>query len=499
MGAYGVRARQYRQSRVNIVKVRWNVLAVAASGLLLVVPLGRALWTGGSGGSNPIDISGRTATPASRTATPKQRLVAPTVVQQGGGPGILLNPSMARPGTDVSLSGFDFDPASVVSISMRVGADTQGTAVGRSTVDGWGSFSAGFTVPTSVGNGPVTVIATEAGSDKTAHAEATVPSGAGSVELSRQTGRPGDHVVVNAMGFAPGETVDVYWGRLTGRPAATLQADTSGAVWRAPLRVGITAAGETTLALVGITSRTVASSRFLLLSLYPTVDVAPYALKGGTRLSFSATGFAPDERVLVFVNRVGGSPAAVVQAGDDGAFTGAGITIPFGLSEHQTLVLIGERTRASATSGFLVLPYTPSVQPSTYSGLPGTSLSFYASGFAAGEVVQVYLQHAPRGPGDLVSAFKVDGSGAAYAAGAYLLSSHLDGRVWFRLVGKSSGTAAVAAVIVQRAAAGSRDVPSPPRYVLPADLAGEPRPPSPSPSPSSPAGMASTASATAAG
>jgi hypothetical protein len=116
-----------------------------------------------------------------------------------------------------------------------------------------------------------------------------------------------------------------------------------------------------------------------------------------------------------------------------------------------------------------VLPYTPSVQPSTYGGSPGTSFSFFAKGFAANEVVLVYLNRSPGAPPELVSAFRVNDQGDAGAAGSYLIGASDSGTLRFTLEGRLSEGKASAAVR-DRPAQGPVDLPSKKPYTLPPSL-----------------------------
>ena len=102
---------------------------------------------------------------------------------------------------------------------------------------------------------------------------------------------------------------------------------------------------------------------------------------------------------------------------------------------------MGQQSRASVSSGFLALPYNPVVRASTYGGLPGTTLNFYARDFAPGEVVRVYTGKGEGSQGELVSAFRVDQKGTAGAAGSYVIPGKAQGKLTFTLVGtKSEGT-----------------------------------------------------------
>src|SRR5262249_4527003 len=114
----------------------------------------------------------------------------------------------------------------------------------------------------------------------------------------------------------------------------------------------------------------------------------------------------------------------------------------------QTLIFIGEQSRAPNAVGFTVLPYSPLVQPSTYGGTPGTTVTFFASGFARNEVVHVYAGHAKSTMGRMVSCFQSDDKGKGSAVGSYLIPGDAQGALGFALVGAKSGGVGVASINV---------------------------------------------------
>jgi hypothetical protein len=394
-------------------------------------------------------------------------------------PTILLNPGLVRPGTQVAVSGFGFDAGSVVDVVLQTSGSASQSPVTLAKTDKNGSFTAGFAMPEGVATRGPTVLARERDGDKTARAQAVVAAGLGSLKVGKQVGKPGDRVTLTGAGFSPGEDVKVYWGVLSGPPAQTLLADQSGNVGQASLRVPVVPVGNSTLALIGGKSQTVATSPFIVLGLYPTVSVAPYALKAANRIGFAGKGFGPDERVLVYVNSTAGAPVMTVQADSNGGFSGMGLVIPFGLKKQQSLILLGEISRAVVSSGFLVLPYNPTAQPSTYGGAPGTSLTFYATGFAPNEVVLVYKHRTHDSAGELVGAFRADERGRAAAAAQYMIAADQPGKLVFTLVGRKSEGVATASVQVQGSDV-SAQVPPQPKFTLPPDLQDQP---SPSPTP----------------
>src|SRR5262249_36117801 len=157
-----------------------------------------------------------------------------------------------------------------------------------------------------------------------------------------------------------------------------------------------------------------------VLQLYPTVKLTSYALRADSLMAFSGAGFGPAERVFVFLNSTNGQPLAVVNSDGNGSFKNApGFVVPFCMNGKQTLIFMGEQSRAPLAVAFTVLPYSPLVQPSTYGGFPGTTITFYAAGFARSEIVHVYVGHTKSTTGTLVNCFQADDRGNAAAVGSY--------------------------------------------------------------------------------
>ena len=286
--------------------------------------------------------------------------------------------------------------------------------------------------------------------------------------------KPGDTVTVSAGGFGPGERVDAFWGRVAGTPVATLTADGSGSIGQASVPVGVAPVGPTTLVLVGGKTKTTATAPYQMLGLYPVLAPHPYAVQAGHPATLSGSGFAPGEQVLVYLNAASGTPALTATASSNGSLS-MSFVVPFGLKGNQTLTAIGDESRAAVTSGFDVLPYNPSAQASTYGAMPGTTISFYASGFAANEVVLVYLGRGQGNSGQLVSAFRVNSHGSAAAAGSYIIPNGTGPALYFTMAGQESGGSATAKISVTKPSQ-PVNVPSQPAYVLPPSLGGKPSP-----------------------
>ncbi len=483
-------------------KGRGFYIAIATAGIVGLLAVSRVFAGGGGGGQVAVDTTGGTqgaptaslppaqsptpkastsATPrATQTAktTPKPTATAPLkVVTIDGkqipvnqGPVILLNPGLVRAGSKVAVDGFGFDPGATVDVLVKRDASDTGSGVALVKADQNGNLSgANFSVPDSI-RGQFIVVAKQRNSAKVAQAQGATAGGTATAKLAKEVGKPGDSIAFSAQGFTPGEDVLVSLNQISGDPATKLKADGSGNLSQASFRLPVGAVGTNSVFFVGAKSQTVAVAQVYLLALYPQVSPSSYTVRAATPFGFSGTGFAPDEAVAVHLNSTGGEPLLTAKAGADGNFTSPGFVVPYKLKGPQTLIAIGEQSRAPASAGFQIQPYTPDAQPSTYGGRPGTSLSFYATGFGPNEVVLVYVGRTQNSAGKLVTAFRVDGKGNAAAAGSYMIPGDAQtGKLAFSMVGRQSEASATASVSVQKSDIPVQ-IPPQPEYVLPPEL-----------------------------
>jgi hypothetical protein len=452
------------------VRQNWRRVVLAGVAMFVVITVGRSLLPGATAGSGSNDPSGEPSATESPPATVKLDGV---LVPEGGAPMITLNPGLVRLGGTVSVYGAGFDAGSKVDIKLtpaKAQKNATGAPVATATAGKDGSISASFVFPAqTAGEATRKVTAQQRGSAKVASAEAAVAQGVGQATLSAIVGKPGDTVSLTVRGFNPGEDLLVYWGRIVGEPTLTLKADSSGSLSKVPLRVGVAAVGVASLVVVGKTSGIAASAPFQILSLYPSIKLAPYAVKASQRISFSGKGFAPGERVLVRLNSASGQPIMVVQTDQGGGFTGAGLVLPYELKGKQSLIFVGEQSRATTSSGFTILPYQPIVRASAYGGLPGTGLTFYADGFAPNEAVHVSVGDTKGSKGELIAAFRVNERGKASGVGMYVVPGNAGNSLTFTLTGMRSGASASVNFKVDHSG-GPVEVPPQQKYVLPKEL-----------------------------
>jgi LysM repeat protein len=268
--------------------------------------------------------------------------------------------------------------------------------------------------------------------------------------LGTQAAKSGDTVQLSATGFGPDEDVNVYWNDLSSDVIGTVHTDESGGIRQGAVRVPFGAVGNNGFIFVGQVSQSPVTVPFQMLNLYPSVDLSSYAIKPDNVLSFSGKDFGPGENVTVYLNNPDSPPLTSIQTDDSGGFTNAGgFLVPFGLQGKQTLIFIGKESKAPTTASFDTLPYTPSAQPSTYGGRPGTILTFYAIGFARNEIVHAFVGRTQDSAGTEVSCFRTDPQGNAASGGSYVVPGDATpGQLVFSLEGSRSRSVATAALEV---------------------------------------------------
>ena len=453
----------------------WKWASIALVGVVLIsLVFGMVNRKGSPQAPNPTPQStpGAVSTPVTRPGTP----------YASTGALLLLNPSIVRQGTSMGVTGTGFDPGSTVDLAVTQQQAGPGQAVSYVRADRSGFFISVFAVPVTMNAGPFFVEAHERGSAKAAQARGTLSGGTPQLKLAPQVGKPGDIVTASLHGFGPSEAIKVYWNTISGQPVETLQADTGGGIGQAHVQVPFGAAGVNTFLFVGARSQSLVASSFQLLSLYPTARPSSYAIRAGNQLSFSGSGFGPGERVVVFLNNTASPPVSIIQTSQYGTFNHSGsFDVPFTLKGRQEFVFEGQESGASVGVGWMVEPYMPSAQASTYGGLPGTTVTFYVSGFASNEVVHVYTGHTANNAGNMVSCFRSDDRGNAVSAGSYVIPGNAQGKLAFTMTGSKSGGVATANMSVM-APPFPVQVPAQPQFNCPLDSAA----PAPAPNQTQP-------------
>jgi nucleoid-associated protein YgaU len=391
------------------------------------------------------------AKPGGPTLTPVVVQIQGTAVSIEAKPLLLLNPSTVRQGSSVGVTGTGFDPGTTVDIYVKQQVSDSVDPLTFVQVDKSGGFGGvTFSVPDGLPRGNFIVEADQRESEHVARATAVIAGGSPQVKLGTQAAKSGDMVQLSAAGFGPDEEVNVYWNDLSSDVIGTLHTDVSGGIRQGAVRVPFGAVGNNGFIFVGQVSQSPVTVPFQMLNLYPSVDLSSYAIKPDNVLSFSGKDFGPGENVTVYLNNPDSPPLTSIQTDDSGGFANAGgFLVPFGLQGKQTLIFIGKESKAPTTASFDTLPYTPSAQPSTYGGRPGTTLTFYAIGFARNEIVHAFVGRSQDSSGTEVSCFRTDPQGNAASGGSYVVPGDASpGQLVFSLVGSRSLAAATAALEV---------------------------------------------------
>jgi nucleoid-associated protein YgaU len=482
-------SRSYAMSRTTHlgypeVAMRQRLILIGAGVVLLVVVARLVMSRANSGGDVAVDTTGASAqagvsgraTPGatsvaqasgtSASGTPAAAPVArpggptptPVVVQIQGTavsieakPLLLLNPSTVRQGSSVGVAGSGFDPGTTVDIYIKQQVSDSVDPLTFVQVDKSGGFGGvTFAVPDALPRGNFIVEADQRESTNIARATAVIAGGSPQVKLGTQAAKSGDTVQLSAAGFGADEDVNVYWNDLSSNVIGTIHTDASGGVRQGSVRVPFGAVGNNGFIFVGQKSQSPVTVPFQMLNLYPSVDLSSYAIKPDNVLSFSGKDFGPGEDVTVYLNNPDAPPLTTIQTDDTGGFTNAGgFLVPFGLQGKQTLIFMGKESKAPTTASFDTLPYTPSAQPSTYGGRPGTTLTFYAIGFARNEIIHALVGRTQDSPGTEVSCFRTDPQGNAASGGSYVVPGDATpGQLVFSLVGSRSQAVATAALEV---------------------------------------------------
>jgi nucleoid-associated protein YgaU len=401
-------------------------------------------------GATPAALN-NSATSAGSTATPLVVQVQGTAIAVERKPLVLLNPSTVRQGSSLGVTGSGFDPGATVDVLVKQKETDTGDPITFVQIDKSGGFGGvTFAIPDTLARGSFIVEARQRNSDNVARATAVVAGGSPQIKLGTQAGKAGDAVELSAQGFSPDEDINVYWNAVSGDPIGTLHTDGGGGVRQGTIRVPFGAVGNNGFVFVGDKSQSPVTVAFQLLNMYPDVTLSSYAIKPDTVLSFIGKDFGPGEIVTVYLNNPDGQPLETIQASADGTFENAGgFLVPFGLHGKQTLIFVGQQSKAPTTASFDTLPFTPSAQPSTYGGRPGTTLTFYAVGFARYEVIHALIGRTRDSPGREVSCFMSDAQGNAASGGSYVVPGDAaPGQLIFTLIGSKSEASATAALEV---------------------------------------------------
>jgi hypothetical protein len=240
------------------------------------------------------------------------------------------------------------------------------------------------------------------------------------VTLGSFSGTP-DLIEVSGGGWQAGETVSIYLGSVSGSPAGSATAGTDS--FFGPLSINIppnTPQGPLAIIAQGLSGQT-AENSFYVVNFNPSISFDSGGNTPGSQAMISGLGFASGEVVNFSLN---GQPGGSVSADSTGSFSNGVFNVPSVPSGTYQLIAQGQASGAQAIFYFYVGGFYPSAYPSTYYLLPGESLSFSGSGFAAGEEITVTETNAGE-----VSTLTADSGGSFGDAGSFVVTSSMSGGI----------------------------------------------------------------------
>ena len=259
-------------------------------------------------------------------------------------------------------------------------------------------------------------------------------AGSGYITFDTFTGLPGSSIHVSGGGFAPSETVDIKEGLTL---VTTVKADLMGKFPATGITIPAnTPQGGFVINALGETSNDAATNSYYIIPYTPTITATAPANTPFTALHTKLSGFAPNESILITL----ATAQATVIADKNGSVMDASLQIPVAAAATYSLTATGQTTGAIAKTFFYVGGFFPSASPSIFFLLPGQTLAFNGSGFANGEVVNVYQGK------DMITtlaSFTVDNTGSFKNAGGFQIPFSLAGKsLTFHLVGQTSQASA---------------------------------------------------------
>lgn len=195
--------------------------------------------------------------------------------------------------------------------------------------------------------------------------------------------KPGQIFTVSGFGFVEGETVSLMVGDLA--PVSS-EFDEDGNIVFADLELPFNDQETIDLVATGDMSGAQAVVTLTVAKYYPYVGATEYYVMPGTEIGFTGEGFAPNENVTV---KLGENVILTLTTDENGSIEENSYIIPFGMGESLTFVLTGQKSNAGNSVTVGIGSFYPWIDASNYYTQPGTVITVFGGGFAAGETVDV--------------------------------------------------------------------------------------------------------------
>ena len=391
------------------------LLQLIGAGLLILV-------TTGCGGapSTVASVSGTQVPARSASQAPSPSPVKSPSARTINGPTfVLIRAPQLTAGARLNFQGQGFQPDELASVAIENAQGQVEAPLDPVTISKDGNVDeVSVVLPDNIGRGEHVLHVTGSASARSARAKFTVAYLTPKITMDTYSVKSNHTFGFTGSGFTPGEFVDVRLGGLGGAPLARLPSDPQGNVTAQNVPLPLVQAGDYIVYFVGEQSQTPVSVGFNIQGFSPWVVLNSYSLAPYSILGFTGQDFVPGDQVEVYLDKQGPQPLLRVAADANGQFA---VRNAFNLpdltrGDHE-LHFVGYKSGANITAKFVVLPFSPSLQLTSYAGRPGTPIAFTGDGWARNETLDVYV-----GEGRTqVATFRADASGAFNSDGLFRL------------------------------------------------------------------------------
>jgi hypothetical protein len=275
----------------------------------------------------------------------------------------------ATQGETVHVQGFSFAPGEVITVSAGSFATT--------TVADANGTTPFVPVVAPYSTSSLKVTFTGASSKVSSSLSVSLLSFNAYITSSAYYALPGTPVTITGTGFAPNEAVSLADGIAT----TTVSATPTGS-FSAPLTLPFTGGSSLMVVATGHMSGASSALAIAYAPYIPQVAPSTYYTLPGTTVTFTGSGFAPNESVTVTFNA---ARSTSVQADAAGSFSYP-YQIPFG-STKAVLSFMGQTSGAGVTDTLSLAQYAAYISLSSYYGVGGSAETVTGSGFAPNEPV----------------------------------------------------------------------------------------------------------------
>lgn len=346
-------------------------------------------------------------------------------------PSVVSSNYYAKPGDTVTLTSSGFAPSE--SVTVTAGATTK-----MVNADAKGTFTTNLVLPFGQTKSSLDIVSVGSISHATNTTTITLAPYMPQVSPSTYYATPGTAITFTGSGFAPNESLSLS---LNDANIGTEKADAKGNFTSTGTYI-LPFAKSASYVFTGAVSGGSSTMNIGLAQFYAGVQLNSYYGNGGSSVTASGSGFAPNETVSL---TAGTTSLGSVVASSKGAFSKA-ITIPYAKPGSVPITATGALSGASPTTGYTVAQVYNSVGLGSYAVKAGKAVTITGSGFFANEPITVTNDR-----NSTIYSFKADSNGNLNNSGLVLPTSFATGNLKLTITGSESYTTHAITLYVQDA------------------------------------------------